>query len=186
MVQLTRIYTKSGDKGKTSLGTGKRVKKHSQRIHCIGAVDEVNAAIGFIDQTSKEVSELLTTLQHDLFDVGGDLCFPEEDKPAGALAIKASYITRLERWIDTYNAALQPLNSFVLPGGSPASRKLHLARVVARRAERDLCDLADCEAVNPFILHYMNRLSDLLFVLARYENDRGHNDVLWQPGKNRE
>ena len=186
MVQLTCIYTRSGDKGKTSLGSGKRVKKHAQRIQCIGAIDEVNAFIGHIDQTSKEVSNLLTKIQHDLFDLGGDLCFPEEDKPDGALALKESYITRLERWIDTYNAPLQPLNSFVLPGGSPASQKLHLARVVTRRAERALCDLAESETINPFILRYVNRLSDLLFVLARYENDLGNNDVLWQPGKNKD
>ena len=189
MVKLSRIYTKGGDKGKTSLGNGNRVAKNSERLQAIGTVDELNASIGLIpfgqrDSTmpNTEFCNLLKSLQNDLFDVGGDLCFPEDAKPDYALKVEDHYIERLEKWIDYYNKDLPELNSFVLPGGSQASSSLHLARTIARRAERDICALREKEAINDCVLQYINRLSDLFFVLARYHNQKGENDVLWQPG----
>lgn len=185
MVQLTRIYTKSGDKGKTSLGSGQRVPKQSLRIEAIGAVDEANAAVGLITCSRKDSQETLQRIQNDLFDLGADLCFLEEDKPERALDITLQQIQRLEKEIDECNSGLAPLTSFVLPGGRQASAQLHFARTVVRRAERAVCALADQEAINPCVLQYLNRLSDLLFVLARVENEDGKADILWQPGKTR-
>lgn len=195
MVLLSRIYTKGGDKGKTSLGNGERVLKSSPRLVAIGSVDELNASVGLIVSHLKtdtvahlskpildDLTILLQSLQNDLFDVGGDLCFPEDAKPDYALMIKGSYIERLEKWIDHYNADLPELRSFVLPGGSPTSAFLHLSRTIARRAERDICALMQVELINSEVFMYMNRLSDLLFVLSRFVNHQGDGDILWRPG----
>jgi cob(I)alamin adenosyltransferase len=187
MVQLTRIYTRGGDKGKTSLGSGKRVLKHDPRVAAYGTVDEANAAIGMARlHVSPEIDQLLARIQNDLFDVGADLCTPAEDEPEfEPLRVAESQVTWLETEIDRVNAELQPLKSFVLPGGSPAAAYLHMARTVARRAEREITLLGEHEPISAEALRYVNRLSDLLFVLARYANDRGDGDVLWTPGANR-
>jgi cob(I)alamin adenosyltransferase len=186
VVKLTRIYTKGGDKGTTSLGTGKRVSKHDQRVAAFGTVDEANAAIGLARlHTSGEADAALARIQNDLFDLGADLCAPEDEGAKDRLRIIDAQVERLEHEIDRMNEALAPLNSFVLPGGSAASAHLHLARTIARRAERDMTRLAESETVNPAAIRYINRLSDHLFVLARWLNDKGAKDVLWTPGANR-
>jgi cob(I)alamin adenosyltransferase len=186
MVRLTRIYTKGGDKGTTSLGTGKRVPKHDLRVEAYGTVDEANAAIGLARlHTSGDADAALARIQNDLFDLGADLCAPEGEGSKERLRITDAQVERLEQEIDAMNEELAPLNSFVLPGGSPASAYLHMARTIARRAERDMTRLAEQEPVNPAVIRYINRLSDHLFVLARYENDKGAKDVLWNPGANR-
>ena len=188
MVKLTRIYTRGGDKGKTSLGDGARVPKQSLRVAAYGTVDEANAAIGLARlHTAGEEDAILARIQNDLFDLGADLCTPEDGRrAAGALRIVASQVRRLETEIDAMNAALRPLTSFVLPGGAPAAAYLHLARTVTRRAERLTCALAEAEKVNPAAIKYLNRLSDHLFVLGRRLNDNGARDVLWQPGLTRD
>lgn len=184
MVRLTRIYTKGGDKGRTSLGDGGRVAKHDPRVEAYGTVDEANAAVGLARLHTKGAADaMLARIQNDLFDLGADLCRPD-DKP-GALRILDTQVERLEREIDAMNAALQPLESFVLPGGKPAAAALHLARTIARRAERAITALADKRLVNPVAIKYINRLSDHLFVLSRHLNDKGRKDVLWRPGANR-
>ncbi|HET6158984.1 MAG TPA: cob(I)yrinic acid a,c-diamide adenosyltransferase [Dongiaceae bacterium] len=186
MVRLTRIYTKSGDKGTTALGTGKRVPKHDLRVEAFGTVDEANAAIGIARlHTSGDADAALARIQNDLFDLGADLCAPEGDGSKERLRIIDAQVERLEQEIDRMNEELAPLNSFVLPGGSAASAHLHLARTIARRAERDMTRLAETEPVNPAAIRYINRLSDHLFVLARWLNDKGAGDVLWKPGANR-
>jgi len=187
MVQLTRIYTRGGDKGKTSLGNGERVEKHDQRVAAYGAVDEANATIGLARlHTAGDADAMLARIQNDLFDLGADLCTPEaEGDTRERLRIVASQVERLEREIDAMNAELAPLKSFVLPGGTPAASYLHLARTVARRAEREMTALAVRETVNPDALRYINRVSDHLFVMARYLNDKGARDVLWSPGATR-
>lgn len=188
MVQLTRIYTRGGDKGKTSLGDGRRVAKHDLRVAAYGTVDEANAVVGLARlHTAGEADAMLGRIQNDLFDLGADLCTPAKngEQPGQALRIVQAQIDRLEREIDAMNANLQPLKSFILPGGTPAAAQLHLARTVARRAERLITDLAEHEAVNPLAIAYVNRLSDHLFVLARHLNDNGRADILWQPGANR-
>ena len=186
MVKLTRIYTKGGDKGTTSLGTGKRVPKHDQRVAAFGTVDEANAAIGIARlHTTGDEDAMLMRIQNDLFDLGADLCAPEGEGTKDRLRIIDSQVERLEHEIDRMNEELAPLNSFVLPGGSAASAHLHLARTIARRAERDMTRLAEQGAVNPAAIRYINRLSDHLFVLARVLNDKGAKDVLWKPGANR-
>lgn len=188
MVQLTRIYTKSGDKGKTALGSGKRVPKHDQRVIAYGTVDETNAAIGIVrlhTQTQPEIDAVFARIQNDLFDLGADLCTTEDKPGQESLRIVEAQVERLEHEIDRYNAELQPLKSFVLPGGSAASAHLHLARTIARRAEREITRLAETEPVNPAAIRYINRLSDHLFVLSRWLNDKGARDVLWQPGAHR-
>jgi cob(I)alamin adenosyltransferase len=186
VVKLTRIYTKGGDKGTTSLGTGKRVPKHDLRVEAYGAVDEANAAIGLARlHTGGDADAALARIQNDLFDLGADLCAPEGPEAKERLRITDAQVERLEREIDSMNEALAPLDSFVLPGGSAASAYLHLARTIARRAERDMTRLAEQEPVSSAAIRYINRLSDHLFVLARYENDKGAKDVLWQPGANR-
>ena len=186
MVKLTRIYTKGGDKGTTSLGTGKRVPKHDQRVAAFGTVDEANAAIGIARlHTSGDADAALARIQNDLFDLGADLCAPEGEGAKERLRITDAQVERLEQEIDAMNEELAPLNSFVLPGGGAASAYLHLARTIARRAERDMTRLAEQGSVNPAAIRYINRLSDHLFVLARYENDKGAKDVLWKPGANR-
>jgi cob(I)alamin adenosyltransferase len=184
MVKLTRIYTKGGDKGLTSLGSGQRVAKHDPRVDAYGEVDEANAAIGMARlHTKGEADAMLARIQNDLFDLGADLCWPEAK--AGDLRILESQVLRLEREIDKMNAALQPLQSFVLPGGTPAAAYLHLARTIARRAERATTRLAREGPVNPVLIKYINRLSDHLFVLSRYLNGKGKRDILWRPGANR-
>jgi len=184
MVQLTRIYTRGGDQGETSLGDGSRVPKQSLRVAAFGTVDEANAAVGLARlHTAGDEDAMLARIQNDLFDLGADLCTPETGRKAeGALRIIPVQVTRLEHEIDAMNAGLQPLNSFVLPGGSPAAAQLHLARTIVRRAERLVAELAIAEPVNAEALKYLNRLSDHLFVLSRHVNDRGARDVLWQPG----
>jgi cob(I)alamin adenosyltransferase len=191
MVQLTRIYTKGGDKGSTSLGTGRRVPKHDPRVAAYGTVDEANAAIGIArlhaprDGREGELDQMLSRIQNDLFDLGADLCRPEVDGKEEGLRIVEAQVERLEREIDAMNAKLAPLNSFVLPGGTPAAAYLHQARTIVRRAEREMTALATREPVNPAAIRYANRLSDHLFVAARAANDWGQRDVLWQPGANR-
>ena len=195
MVKLTRIYTKGGDKGETSLGRGERVAKHDPRVEAYGMVDELNSVIGLVraaaDRTLKNdthrahVDDMLKRIQNDLFDLGADLCTVEAKQGSEALRIVATQTERLEHEIDAMNAELQPLTSFVLPGGSEASAWLHLARTVARRAERRMTALAAEQSVNPEAVRYVNRLSDHLFVLARRLNDNGAADVLWVPGQSR-
>ncbi|HXR87374.1 MAG TPA: cob(I)yrinic acid a,c-diamide adenosyltransferase [Stellaceae bacterium] len=186
MVQLTRIYTKGGDKGETSLGDGSRVKKHALRVEAYGTVDEANAVIGVARlHATGAVLEMLARIQNDLFDLGADLCTPETGrKSEGALRILSSQTERLEREIDTMNADLKPLDSFILPGGTPLAAQLHVARTVTRRAERLVTALAETETLNPDAVKYLNRLSDHLFVLGRIAN-REAGDVLWVPGANR-
>jgi cob(I)alamin adenosyltransferase len=187
MVRLTRIYTRGGDTGQTSLGDGSRVAKQSPRVEAFGTVDEANAAVGVVQLYAEgEADAMLARIQNDLFDLGADLCTPQEGRRGeGALRIVAAQVKRLEREIDAMNAELQPLNSFVLPGGSAAAAHLHVARTVTRRAERLVCALAAEEKVNPEAVKYLNRLSDHLFVLSRRLNDNGAKDVLWQPGATR-
>lgn len=187
MVVLSRIYTKGGDQGKTSLGDGTRVAKHTARVAAYGTVDEANAALGLARLHADAAADaMLARIQNDLFDLGADLCRPGADfDDPQVLRIRESQVERLEREIDAMNESLQPLTSFVLPGGSAAAAFLHLARTVTRRAERLVVELAEAEAVNPAALRYLNRLSDHLFVLSRWLNDKGVRDVLWVPGANR-
>ncbi len=187
MVRLTRIYTRGGDTGETSLGDGSRVKKHAVCVAAYGTVDEANAAIGIARiHADAETDAMLGRIQNDLFDLGADLCTPEDGRRGtGALRIAAAQVERLESEIDAMNAALRPLDSFVLPGGTAAAAYLHLARTVTRRAERLVSELAESERINPEALKYLNRLSDHLFVLSRRVNDNGAEDVLWEPGANR-
>lgn len=193
MVVLNRIYTRSGDDGTTALGTGERRKKYDLRIEAYGTLDEVNAVIGVARLHSaqdRDFDAALSRIQNDLFDVEADLCMPSDKGkgPGGArLAVSDAQVERLEGEIDRLNAALAPLKSFVLPGGSPAAAYLHLARTVCRRAERIMVALNDRpgESVAPAALKYVNRLSDFLFVASRYVNDKGNADVLWVPGQNR-
>lgn len=186
MVKLTKIYTRGGDGGMTSLIGGARLPKRHIRFEAIGAVDECNATLGLVrHHTLGAEDAMLERIQHDLFDLGADIATPLAEGEDKALRIVAAQVARLEEEIDAVNARLEPLASFVLPGGSGASAALHLARTVARRAERAMVALADAEPVNPEALRYINRLSDHLFVLARHFNDKGINDVLWKPGVNR-
>ena len=187
MVRLTRIYTRGGDAGETSLGDGARVPKNTLRVTAFGTVDEANAAIGIAKlHADPAADEMLDRIQNDLFDLGADLCTPEGGRrSAGALRIVAAQVEHLEREIDAMNAGLMPLDSFILPGGSIAAAYLHLARTVTRRAERLVSELARTEPVNPEALKYLNRLSDHLFVLGRRVNNGGARDVLWRPGANR-
>jgi cob(I)alamin adenosyltransferase len=187
MVRLTKIYTRGGDGGRTSLGDGARVAKHDLRVAAFGTVDEANAAIGIARlHTGGEADAMLARIQNDLFDLGADLCRPGDDAAASAgLRVQPSQVERLEQEIDALNADLTPLESFVLPGGTAASAHLHLARTIVRRAERLTTELAETQALNPSALHYLNRLSDHLFVLARHLNDGGAADVLWVPGAHR-
>jgi len=189
MVQLTRIYTRGGDKGQTSLGDGRRVPKHDLRVASYGTVDEVNSILGLVRLSTADtpdIDAMLSRIQNDLFDLGADLCTPEQENPEyPPLRIVDSQVDRLEREIDAMNAELAPLKSFVLPGGTPAAAYLHLARTVSRRAERLMTELAEHEPMGAPALKYINRLSDHLFVLSRYVNDKGALDVLWVPGANR-
>ena len=184
MVRLTKIYTRGGDAGETSLGGGARVKKHDGRVEAYGTVDEANAAIGLARlETEGEADAMLERIQNDLFDLGADLCRP--GSPDEGLRIVQSQIDRLEDEIDAMNERLKPLESFILPGGGRAAAALHLARTVVRRAERLITALAEQETVNPLAVIYANRLSDHVFVLARHLNEDGATDTLWVPGANR-
>ena len=192
MVVLSKIYTRTGDDGTTALASGQRVAKYDLRVEAYGTVDETNAAIGLARLHTREgmpaLDAVLARIQNDLFDLGADLAHPDEAKDArGRLAVTDAQVERLEGEIDTLNRDLQPLRSFVLPGGSPAASFLHLARTVSRRAERLMVALASRpnEPIGPPALRYVNRLSDFLFVAARYANDKGRADVLWVPGQNR-
>ena len=187
MVRLTKIYTRGGDRGRTSLGDGSRVAKHDLRVAAYGTVDEANATIGLARlHTEAAADAMLARIQNDLFDIGADLCRPGADPDeAGVLRIQPKQVQRLEDEIDALNLALKPLDSFVLPGGRPAAAFLHQARTVVRRAERLTTELATGAPVNPEAVRYLNRLSDHLFVLARHLNDQGAADVLWVPGANR-
>jgi cob(I)alamin adenosyltransferase len=192
MVVLNRIYTRAGDDGTTSLGTGERRKKYDLRIAAYGTLDEVNAVIGLARLHAAEdpqLDALLGRIQNDLFDVEADLCLPGKGKgPGGArLTVTDAQVAWLEQEIDRLNAELEPLKSFVLPGGTAAASYLHLARTVCRRAERIMVELNDRpgEEVTADALKYINRLSDFLFVASRWANDKGVRDVLWVPGQNR-
>jgi len=187
MVRLTRIYTRGGDKGETSLGDGRRVPKHDLRVEAYGSVEEANSVLGLarLHTAGTEADALLDRIQQDLFDLGADLCIPEAEGQEGYLRVTAAQVERLEKEIDAINETLEPLNSFILPGGSSAAAYLHLARTVIRRAERLICALSEVETVNPQAVAYANRLSDHLFVLSRALNDGGKSDVLWKPGANR-
>ncbi|MSU80476.1 MAG: cob(I)yrinic acid a,c-diamide adenosyltransferase [Gemmataceae bacterium] len=187
MVYLSRIYTKTGDAGDTGLGDGTRVPKDHPRVSAYGAVDELNATLGIVVLQLGDSAHivLIRSVQNDLFDVGADLCVPEVDGKT-VLRMRAEQAERLEKAIDALNERLEPLRSFVLPGGSAAAAWCHLARTICRRAERDVVSLAHVEKINPHVVIYLNRLSDLLFVLARICNNDGQADVLWVPAKNQE
>jgi cob(I)alamin adenosyltransferase len=191
LVVLNRIYTKTGDDGTTALGSGERRLKSDLRVDAYGTVDETNAAIGIARlhlKNEPEVEAIMQRVQNDLFDLGADFAVPEgEGAPKERLRVVESQVERLEAEIDKLNASLKPLRSFVLPGGEPSAAYLHLARTICRRAERLAVHLSQqkSEKVNPAAVRYLNRLSDLLFVAARYVNGRGERDVLWVPGANR-
>ncbi|MFO7921576.1 cob(I)yrinic acid a,c-diamide adenosyltransferase [Rhodobacteraceae bacterium W635] len=190
MVVLNRIYTRGGDAGQTALGDGSRVDKHSARVTAYGTVDELNATLGMARlYLEGEIDRQLATIQNDLFDLGADLCRPDMDKDGEAeyppLRVAPSQVDRLEAEIDAMNDRLEPLRSFILPGGSPAAAHLHLCRTVARRAERLTVELSKLEPLNPAAVKYLNRLSDWFFVAARVCNDDGRADVLWVPGASR-
>jgi cob(I)alamin adenosyltransferase len=192
VVTLNRIYTRTGDDGTTALGTGERRKKYDLRIAAYGTLDEVNATLGLARLHTADDAALdavLARIQNDLFDVGADLCMPGKGKGPGGARLDATeaQVAWLEGEIDHLNAALAPLKSFILPGGTPAAAYLHLARTVCRRAERLIAELQDRpgESVTPAALKYVNRLSDFLFVASRHANGKGARDVLWSPGHNR-
>lgn len=188
MVTLNRIYTRTGDDGSTGLGSGERRAKFDLRVVAYGTVDETNAVIGCARAACDDpaLSELLMRIQNDLFDLGADLATPAgAELPYDPLRIVPEQVTRLEKEIDHLNQRLTPLKSFVLPGGSAFAAQLHLARTVCRRAERLMVELSQTETVGAAALHYVNRLSDLLFVAARVANDDGAADVLWVPGQSR-
>ena len=190
MVVLNKIYTRTGDAGETALGNGTRVAKHSHRVNAYGTVDEVNATVGLARQVAQgDMDTMLSAIQNDLFDLGADLCTPEMEQDAEReyppLRMVAAQVDRLEREIDAMNARLDPLRSFILPGGSALAAQMHMCRTVARRAERLVVELAAAEAVNPAAVKYLNRLSDWFFVAGRIANDDGRDDVLWVPGANR-
>ncbi len=191
MVVLNKIYTRTGDKGDTALGNGTRVAKYDTRVNAYGTVDETNATVGLARQHSEgDMDTALARIQNDLFDLGADLCRPDPDSDATAeyppLRVTDSQVDRLEAEIDAMNEHLEPLRSFVLPGGSALAAHLHLCRTVSRRAERLTVELAQVEAINPASAKYLNRLSDWFFVASRAANDNGNSDVLWVPGANRD
>ena len=188
MVILNKIYTKKGDDGKTELGNRKRVKKFSKRVVAYGTVDELNSVIGMV--TSLDIDDnllnSLSKIQNDLFDIGADLCIPNDTEKSdfSPFRIPSNFVTRLENEIDIINSSIEPIKSFVLPGGSKIASQLHLCRTTCRRAERYVVELMEEEEINPEVLKYLNRLSDWFFVLARKYNDNGKNDILWVPSKN--
>jgi cob(I)alamin adenosyltransferase len=190
MVRLTKIYTRTGDKGTTLLGDMSETKKHDPRVEAYGTVDEANASIGLAISALEDgaLKETLLRIQNELFDLGTDLCVPDRGRKLDwePLRVTAQQATRLETDIDTFNARLSPLESFILPGGSEAAARLHLARTIARRAERRAVELKDLgNPVSEAVVIYLNRLSDFLFVAARIANDEGRADVLWVPGQTR-
>ena len=190
MVVLNKIYTRTGDAGDTALGNGTRVAKHSARVHAYGTVDELNSTVGLARlHADGDTDSALARIQNDLFDLGADFCRPDMDKDDQAeyppLRMNAAQVERLEAEIDVMNEALEPLRSFILPGGSALAAHLHLCRTVARRSERLAVELAEQEHANPAAIKYLNRLSDWFFVAARMANDEGRADVLWVPGANR-
>src|SRR5918996_4671348 len=190
MVVLNRIYTRTGDDGTTALGSGARRKKYDLRVAAYGTLDEVNAVLGVVrlyTREDKSFDAALSRIQNDLFDVEAELCLSEKGPGGARLTVTDAQVEWIEQEIDRLNADLQPLRSFVLPGGTPAASHLHLARTVCRRAERHVVELAarKDEGVSAPAIRYLNRLSDLLFVAARYVNGRGSRDVLWVPGANR-
>lgn len=190
MVVLNKIYTKTGDSGETALGDGSRVAKHTLRVDAYGTSDELNCFVGVARlEATGEVDNQLSRIQNDLFDLGADLCRPDLEKDASAeyppLRMSDAQVDRLEREIDAMNEGLQPLRSFILPGGSTLAAHLHVCRTVARRAERLATELASLETINSAAVRYLNRLSDWFFVAARMANENGRNDVLWVPGANR-
>lgn len=190
MVVLSKIYTRTGDKGTTALGNGARVPKHDYRVQAYGTVDETNATVGLARlHATGEMDAALARISNDLFDLGADLCTPDMAKdaelPYTPLRMIAGQVERLEREIDGMNASLEPLRSFILPGGSPLAAHMHLCRTVCRRAERLVVELASLEEVNPEAVKYLNRLSDWFFVAGRIANDDGKDDVLWVPGLTR-
>ena len=187
MVNLTKIYTRAGDGGNTHLGDGSKVRKTDLRVEAMGAVDELNAILGVVISLCPEgeLDRIGRQIQNDLFDVGADLCRPPitDEQDGDVLRLDAGKPDSLERWIDQFNAGLSPLRSFVLPGGTPVAAQLHHARTVCRRAERRVIALRDeGEGVSTTVITYLNRLSDLLFVLTREKNDAGQADILWAPG----
>ena len=187
-MKLDRIYTRSGDDGRTSLGDGARLPKFHVRVAAYGSIDEANSIIGIaiLHGSDDDVRGVLTHVQNDLFDLGGDLCRPErEHRKVEPLRVSERQVTWIEERIDAFNTSLPPLDSFVLPRGSHAAAHLHHARTVVRRAERYMTEIAYQEPLNPAALKYANRLSDLLFVLARYVNERGQADILWRRGQHR-
>lgn len=185
MVRLTKIYTKTGDKGDTGLGDGSRVAKHDLRVEAYGTVDEANSVIGLARlHVDESLDGILARIQNDLFDVGADLCTPFEENPKyPPLRLAEAKTLELEQEIDRFNADIPSLRSFILPAGNPAATHLHHARTVTRRAERTIVELKEEQQISQPVLEYMNRLSDLLFVLARYSNGKGKDDVLWVPGE---
>ena len=190
MVVLSKIYTRTGDKGETALGNGDRVAKHSVRVSAYGTVDETNATIGLARlHATGEVDTALARISNDLFDLGADLCTPDRDQDSAApyprLRIIDAQVDRLEAEIDAMNTLLTPLRSFILPGGTPLAAHLHLCRTICRRAERLTVDLSQAEDVNPAAVKYLNRLSDWFFVAGRIANNDGKDDVLWVPGQTR-
>lgn len=187
LVYLNRIYTRGGDQGETSLGDGSRVSKTHARIVAFGGTDELNSVLGLARTVAlpEPVDEWLGQIQNDLFDLGADLCVPEQPGNTGGLRVTAEQVEKLEHWIDQINDSLQPLTSFVLPGGSVGSAWLHLARTTCRRVEVSVWELMQHETINAEVAKYLNRLSDLLFVLGQYANDCGRTSVLWVPGKHR-
>ena len=190
MVVLNKIYTRTGDAGETALGNGSRVAKHSARVTAYGTVDELNATVGLARlHATGDMADQLAAIQNDLFDLGADLCRPDMEKddeaPYPVLRMIASQVDRLETEIDAMNANLEPLRSFILPGGSALAAHLHMCRTVARRAERLSVELASMESVNDIGVKYLNRLSDWFFVASRVANNNGADDILWVPGANR-
>lgn len=190
MVTLNKIYTKTGDAGETALGNGTRVAKHSLRVSAYGTVDETNATVGLARLHAKgDMDKQLAAIQNDLFDLGADMCRPNMSKDAEAeyppLRMTEGQVERLETEIDAMNVSLEPLKSFILPGGTALAAQMHLCRTVSRRAERLAVELATVEEVNPASVKYLNRLSDWFFVAGRIANDNGKDDVLWVPGANR-
>ena len=190
MVVLNKIYTKTGDAGETALGNGTRVAKHSARVNAYGTTDEVNSTVGLARLHAEgDVDAALARIQNDLFDLGADLCRPDMEKDADSeyppLRMSDAQVARLEAEIDAMNDVLEPLRSFILPGGSKLAAYLHLCRTVCRRSERLAVELATMESINPAAVKYLNRLSDWFFVAARMANDDGRDDVLWVPGANR-
>ena len=189
MVVLNRIYTRTGDDGTTALGSGERRKKYDLRVAAYGTLDELNAALGLarLHIADQALDGLLAHIQNDLFDAGAELCLSQKGPGGARMTVTDAQVEWLEQQIDKLNAELAPLRSFILPGGRPAAAYLHLARTICRRAERLMVELAEksSESVTPAALRYVNRLSDFLFVLARYANDKGGSDILWHPGLNR-